>query len=83
MQGAVNVDGKRVIRLLSEIARSLGASLSLNAMLERVVTLLVGQIPAERAMLLMRASDSDEFVPRVTRVKASAAAPRASRSVAP
>jgi adenylate cyclase len=72
VQGAINVDGKRVIRLLSEIARSLGASLSLNTMLERVVTLLVGHIPAERAMLLMRASDSDEFVPRVTRFKASA-----------
>jgi adenylate cyclase len=49
-------------------------------MLERVVTLLVGHIPAERAMLLMRASDSDEFVPRVTRVKASAA-PASSFSV--
>jgi adenylate cyclase len=80
VQGAINVDGKRVIRLLSEIARSLGASLSLNTMLERVVTLLVGHIPAERAMLLMRASDSDEFVPRVTRVKASAA-PASSFSV--
>ena len=29
VQGTINVDGKRVIRLLSEIARSLGASLSL------------------------------------------------------
>src|SRR5205823_2579636 len=72
---ATAVDANRVIRLLGQIARTLVASLSLNETLERVMELLLTHIPADRAMLSMRASAAGEFVPAVTRLKGSAGAP--------
>jgi adenylate cyclase len=70
---ATAVDANRVIRLLGEIARTLVASLSLSETLDRVVDLLLAHIPADRAMLSMRASAAGEFVPAVTRMKAGTA----------
>ena len=66
---AIAVDANRVIRLLSEVARALVASLSLDQTLDRVVSLLLDHLPGDRAMLAMRAAGDEAFVAAVTRVR--------------
>jgi len=76
------VDAQRVIRLLAEVGRTLTAGLSLDDTLDRVVTLLMAHVPAERAMITMRGGPEGPLVPRVARSKGGDTAPFAvSRTV--
>ena len=65
----VVVDAKRVLRLMSEVGKTLVGSLSLPDVLTRVVDLLLAHIPAERAVILLIDPVTGELVPTVSRLR--------------
>jgi len=70
-QLAAVADPNRLLRLMSEVSRTLVRSLPLSQMLEQVVDLAFDTIPAERAFLILREADGG-LVPRVVRQRGKA-----------
>ncbi len=71
-QGTATVDATEATRfkhLLSEIGKALVSARELPQVLERVVDIVFDNIPAERAVLLLRDSEVDPLTPRVARAK--------------
>lgn len=73
----------RFKRLLSEISDGLLVARALPEVLERVVALTFGNLPAARAVLLLRDSSYDALTPRVARLSdgTSIVDPRVSRTI--
>jgi adenylate cyclase len=65
----VVVDAKRVLRLMSEVGKTLVASLPLGEVLARVVELLLAHVPAERAAILLIDPATGTLVPTVSRLR--------------
>lgn len=64
--GATPGDG-HLVRLLSDVNRTLLSTQSLTDVLNRVVDLAFGAVPAERAFLMLRASADEALTARVLR----------------
>ena len=65
----VVVDAKRVLRLMSEVGKTLVGSLPLQEVLARVVELLLANIPAERAVIFLLDPVTGDLVPSVSRLR--------------
>jgi len=61
------VEAPRLISLLGEVARTLVATLPLSEILNRVIDLLLGHVPAERACLLMADPVTRALTPHINR----------------
>jgi adenylate cyclase len=66
---AAVADADRLLRLMSDVARTLVRSQPLSDVLEQVVDLAFGTIPAERAFLILTDQSTGTLVPRVVRCR--------------
>jgi adenylate cyclase len=61
------VEATRLIRLLSEVARTLVATLPLQEILNRVIDLLLAHVPAERACLALAERGTEKLTSQIVR----------------
>ena len=66
-QLTVNTNESQLIKLLSDVNRTLLSTQSLPEVLNRVVDLAFAAVPAERAFLMLRESEDEALVARVLR----------------
>ena len=67
VEGAPAAGDGHLVRLLADVNRTLLSSQSLNDVLNRVVDLAFGAVPAERAFLMLRPSADEALTARVLR----------------